>query len=129
MGVLFADSAFPHHAPEGYRLLRAFIGGTRTPDVNERSADELLATTRQALRECPGRDGRAGAGRRVPVSGRNSAVLPRATARGWHRSRGCGRTPGLHLAGNYLEGVSINDCIKLGKARGAGRVSATPVDA
>jgi len=23
--------------------------------------------------------------------------------------------PGLHLAGNYLEGVSINDCIRLGK--------------
>jgi oxygen-dependent protoporphyrinogen oxidase len=23
--------------------------------------------------------------------------------------------PGLHLAGNYLDGVSINDCVRLGK--------------
>ncbi|MBU0617854.1 MAG: protoporphyrinogen oxidase, partial [Planctomycetes bacterium] len=33
MGVLWADSAFPHHAPDDYRLIRVFVGGARTPDV------------------------------------------------------------------------------------------------
>ena len=51
MGVLWADSAFPHHAPPDQRLLRAFLGGVRTPDVISRSNDELVATAVKAMRE------------------------------------------------------------------------------
>ncbi|HVP11103.1 MAG TPA: protoporphyrinogen oxidase [Phycisphaerae bacterium] len=115
MGVLWADSAFPHHAPPEYRLMRAFFGGARTPDVIRRSADELVRTACTALGGlldihgepvfsdvCPYPDA-------IPQyylgHERKVAELRRAVA----------RVPGLALAGNYLDGVSINDCIKLGR--------------
>ena len=115
MGVLWADSAFPHHGKPGYRLIRVFIGGTRTPEVTSRSDDELLATTSKALREL------------LQITGEPTLVdvcpYPAAIPQ-YHlghvekierlRAR-TATVPGLHLAGNYLEGVSVNDCIRLGK--------------
>ncbi len=115
MGVLWADSAFPHHAPPAYRLLRVFMGGARTPDIVQRDPAAVLSTVRSALRDV------------LDVSGEPVLVdvcpypdaIPQYTL--GHRERiaevrrSVGAIPGLHLAGNYLEGVSINDCVKLGK--------------
>lgn len=115
MGALFADSAFPHHAPREFRLLRVFIGGSRTPDVNARSPEELVETARRTLRDVLG------------VTGEPELVdvcpYPDAIPQYYldhtdtvARVRGLlAPLSGLHLAGNYLDGVSINDCIKLGK--------------
>jgi oxygen-dependent protoporphyrinogen oxidase len=115
MGVLWADSAFPHHGKEGHRLIRVFIGGNRTPDVISHSEDELLTTTAGALREL------------LQVTGEPTLVdicpYPDAIPQ-YHLGHvdkverlraGAAKVPGLHLAGNYLEGVSINDCVRLGK--------------
>jgi len=115
MGTLFADSAFPHHAPADCRLLRVFFGGTRTPDVLSRSADELVRTARSALGDVLGVRGE-------PVL-IDVCPYPNAIPQYYldHPQRvariRAGVTPltGLHLAGNYLDGVSINDCVKLGK--------------
>jgi protoporphyrinogen/coproporphyrinogen III oxidase len=111
MGVLWADSAFPHHAPSEYRLLRVFLGGTRTPDVVQRSAAELLTTSRAALADVLGVSGEPVL---VDVCPYPDAI-PQYTL--GHRARiaevrrDVSRTAGLHLAANYLEGVSINDCV------------------
>ena len=51
LGILWADSIFPHHAPPDHRLIRVFIGGSRTPDAAERSDDELLSTAMDASRD------------------------------------------------------------------------------
>lgn len=118
MGVLFADSAFPHHAPDGMRLLRVFMGGSRTPEILARDTDELNQTARDALRDVLG------------VSAAPAFVdacpWPDALPQFYRGHAGriarlreiAGRLPGLHLAGNYLDGVSINDCVKLGKQVG-----------
>lgn len=115
MGTLFADSAFPHHAPPDCRLLRVFFGGTRWPDVLARSADELVRTACTALGEVLGVRG-------TPVLV-DVCPYPNALPQYYldHPQRvtriraGIAPLSGLHLAGNYLDGVSMNDCVKLGK--------------
>jgi oxygen-dependent protoporphyrinogen oxidase len=115
MGVLWADSAFPHHAPADQRLIRVFVGGARTPDVIARSSDELVTVSFDALRDL------------LQISGDPTLidVCPYAAAipqfylgheeRIARLRRYVADVPGLHLAGNYLDGVSINDCVRLAK--------------
>jgi len=115
MGVLWADSAFPHHAPSDQRLMRVFVGGASTPNVNSQSDEELVTTALGALRDL------------LRITGDPTLVdicaYPDAIPQ-YHlghvekivRLRQIAATiPGLHLAGNFLDGVSINDCVRLGK--------------
>ncbi len=113
MGVLWADSIFPHHAPPDHRLIRVFIGGARDPRAASRSDAELLTLSVDSLRDL------------LQISGEPVLVdvcrYPSAIPQ-YHightekisRLRAIVSTqPGLHLIGNYLEGVSLNDCIRL----------------
>ena len=115
MGILWADSAFPHHAPEGYRLLRVFIGGVRTPDVIERSDDELLKIATDSVRETLGVAGEPFLAEVCP----HPQAIPQYHLGHLERIKtvkdAAASLPGLYLAGNYLEGVSVNDCIRLAK--------------
>ena len=116
MGVLFADSAFPHHAPHDKRVLRAFLGGPRTPDVIELSQEELLRRTLPALRKT------------LDVCDEPQTVdmcrYPDAIPQYYigHAQRvqriqnSVAELNGLTLVGNYLGGVSINDCVKTATA-------------
>lgn len=111
LGVLWADSVFPHHAPPNRRLLRVFIGGSRRPDMLNKSDTELVEIAVGALRDhlqltdnptlidvCRWPDA-------IPQYG------PGHVQRVSQIHRELERHPGLHLAGNYLNGISINDCI------------------
>jgi len=112
MGVLWADSIFPHFAPGDKRLLRVFIGGAHNPEAVSRSDEDLLATAMDGMRGL------------LAVSGdpvlvdicRYKAAIPQyhiGHAEKIERVRTLvARKPGLHLAGNYLGGVGVNDCIK-----------------
>lgn len=113
MGVLWADSVFPHHAPDAHRLLRVFVGGARDPGAVDRSDEELLSTASEALRDL------------LQVSGepvlvdvcRYREAIPQyhlGHVEKIERMRAAVSTqPGLYVIGNYLEGVSLNDCIRL----------------
>ncbi|MHC4697485.1 MAG: protoporphyrinogen oxidase [Planctomycetota bacterium] len=128
MGVLFADSMFPHHAPPDHRLIRVFIGGVRDPEAASRSDAELLVTATTSLRDL------------LQITGEPVLVDPcryHAAIPQYHlghvekteRLRAAvAAHPGLHLIGNYLEGVSLNDCVRFAK-RVANEVKATVVDA
>jgi len=123
MGVLWADSIFPHHAPADHRLIRVFIGGSRDPDAVSRSDSDLVNTAVDSLRGL------------LDISGapvlvdfcRYRAAVPQYYL--GHREmvgrirESVAAQPGLHLVGNYLEGVSLNDCVRLAK-RVAGEVGA-----
>ena len=114
MGVLWASSAFPHHAPPGVCLLRVFMGGTRTPDIVQRDPAEVVRVARAALADTLGVTGEP---LLIDVCPYPDAIPQYMLG---HRERmatvqaAVGALPGLHVAGNYLEGVSINDCVKLG---------------
>jgi protoporphyrinogen/coproporphyrinogen III oxidase len=47
--VTFSSIKFDHRAPEGYVLLRAFFGGSRSPKSMELGDEELLSTVRKEL--------------------------------------------------------------------------------
>jgi len=112
LGVLWADSIFPHHAPEGHRLMRVFVGGARQPELVGRSNDELLALSMENLRSL------------LQITGdpvlvdvcRYERAIPqyqRGHLERCERIRSAIATrPGLHLAGNYMGGVSLNDCVR-----------------
>lgn len=112
MGVLWADSIFPHFAPEDKRLLRVFVGGAHRPEAVTRSDDDLLATSMDAMRDL------------LLVSGdpvlvdvcRYRTAIPQYhighTEKIEQLRAAVAQKTGLHLAGNYLEGVGVNDCIK-----------------
>ncbi len=113
LGVLWADSVFPHHAPDGHRLIRVFVGGSRDPGAAGRSDEELLDIASGAL-------GDLLQIRNDPVLvdiSKYASAIPQ-----YHLGHveKIGRLhaalapePGLHLVGNYLTGVSINDTIRL----------------
>jgi oxygen-dependent protoporphyrinogen oxidase len=113
MGVLWADSIFPHHAPAGHRLIRVFIGGAHDPGAVDRPDEELLSTAIDALRDLLQTSGKPTL---VDVC-RHQAAVPQyhiGHTRKIERLRAAvAQRPGLWVIGNYLEGVSLNDCVRL----------------
>ncbi len=113
LGTLWADTIFPHHASPDSRLIRVFIGGSRDPAAIDRSDDALRTTAIEPLRQlldirndpvlvdiCRFRNAipQNHVGHAETINSLRAAVE---------------HLPGLHLIGNYLEGVSINDCVRL----------------
>jgi len=111
----FSSVKFPGRAPQGYALLRAFVGGALQPEMFELSQDELISRVRADLRDLLG-----------------IAQPPLFTeVSKWERSmpqyhvghlerikRIRGRLvalPGLALAGNAYSGLGIPDCISSGE--------------
>ncbi len=116
LGCLFPSSLFPGRAPEGHVLLTAFAGGRTDPAVVAWDEERLVSL---ALREID----RALGLRGQPVF-RAVRRWPRAIPQyeiGHGRFAECAMEieralPGLHLAGNFLGGVSVPDCIRRGAA-------------
>lgn len=116
MGVLWADSAFPHHAHQGTRLIRVFLGGAKDPEATERSQEELLATAMDALRA------------KLDLKGDPTHIdlcrwpkgIPQYTLGHTERIAKVRKLltalPGVHLVGSYLTGISVNDCVRDGTA-------------
>lgn len=114
MGILWADSIFPHHVPDGKRLIRVFVGGARDPGAVDRSDRELVEVGLQTARRLLGVRGDPIL---VDVARWRNAI-PQYYLGHAERIRevreDVAQRPGLHLVGNYLDGVSLNDCIRLG---------------
>jgi oxygen-dependent protoporphyrinogen oxidase len=112
LGCLFTSSLFPGRAPEGCVALTAFLGGRTDPEAAAWSDERLGAAVQEDL------------GRALGVRGEPLARVVRR----WPRAipqyeQGHGRfvalqaelerqLPGLHLAGNYLHGISVADCVR-----------------
>jgi oxygen-dependent protoporphyrinogen oxidase len=111
LGTLFASSVFPHQAPEGCHSLRVFVGGYRNPELLTLSDAELSQhavaelSKLVELKEPP---------LLVQVS-RYPQSIPQMVSGHSERiervEQKLKKYPGLHLVGNYLHGVSVNDCI------------------
>src|SRR5204863_233869 len=50
LACTYASRKFPHRAPDGHELLRAFVGGALRPDLPALADDPLVATVRSELR-------------------------------------------------------------------------------
>ncbi len=112
LGVLWADSVFGHHAPPNRRLLRVFMGGTRRPDVLTKSDRGLVDIAFTALRDLLRLTSKP---LLIDVCRWPDAIpqyRPGHVQRVIQINQQLRHYPGLHLIGNYLDGISINDCVR-----------------
>ena len=121
LGTLFSSSLFPNRAPEGFVTLTSYVGGTRAPELALLKPSELSELVKRDLREVLGVSGKTTFehcflfSKAIPQYevgyGRFKDLMNEAEA----------KAPGLFLAGNYREGISLSDSIVSG-CRAAERV-------
>jgi oxygen-dependent protoporphyrinogen oxidase len=113
-GILAASwlsSKWPHRAPEGRVLMRAFVGGGRDPEALQKTDSELVKLALAALTPLLGisaeplltrvyRFERASAQHDVGHLDRMAAIDRALAAR-----------PGLYVTGSGFRGVGIPDCV------------------
>jgi protoporphyrinogen/coproporphyrinogen III oxidase len=116
LACTFSSVKFEGRAPEGYALLRAFVGGALQPEMFQLDEDEMTA------RVCA--DLRALLGIEKPPLFAEVCKWPRSMAQ-YHlghlttveRIKNAARgLPGLYLAGNAYDGAGIPDCIRSGES-------------
>jgi oxygen-dependent protoporphyrinogen oxidase len=121
LGCIFASHAFPHRAPADGLLLTCMVGGARHP---ERVALDEAALTALAREELAMTLGVTAPPRLVRVS-RWTHGIPQYNlghlARLERMEARLAKLPGLHLTGNALRGVGMNDCVREASAL-AGRI-------
>lgn len=112
LGALWDSSVFPNRAPEGRALIRAMVGGARSPELAALPQDELVALTRAELSATMGISAE-------PLLARvffhdrgipqylvgHAGVLERIEAR-------LAAFPGIFLNSNAYRGIALNDCVR-----------------
>ncbi len=115
LGSIWNSSLFARRAPGGYRSFSVFIGGGLDPTAIQLSDAEMLAQIRTDLQKTIGASGEPS----VQHVFRWERAIPQYPIGHVERienlQRELAAVPGLFCIGNYLDGVSTNDCIR--KAR------------
>ena len=116
LACTWTSTKFPHRAPEGYGLIRAFIGRAGDEDVLDHTDDELLQMVCDELRNVLG----------ITVEPllnrifRWPQAMPQYTIGHLDRiamiDRRVAEHPGLYVAGNAYRGIGLPDCIASGEA-------------
>ena len=117
----FGSIKFPGRAPDGWVLMRAFLGGAVQPHIYELDDDRLKEAVLRDLAELIGI---AGEPRFVELHRWPSSMPQYPVGHLKHVARMDRLTrawPGLALAGNAFTGVGIPDCIQSGEVA-AGRI-------
>ena len=114
LGVLFSSTMFPNRAPDGHVLLTVYLGGTRAPHIGTADFDTHLNLAMTDLRVLLGVTGQptfvhhAVFRHAIPQYdvgyGRFKALMDEIET----------NAPGLFLAGNYRDGISLADSIVSG---------------
>lgn len=116
LGTLWTSSLFPERAPADTVLLTTFMGGARNPRILEQDDEQVLFHVKREQQALVGAHGEplltnvtrwersipqyvAGHAQRMTVLSRLEATYP-----------------GLHLLGNYRDGVSVERCWSNGRA-------------
>jgi oxygen-dependent protoporphyrinogen oxidase len=129
LACTFSSQKFTGRAPEGYALLRAFVGGALQPEMFELDEDEMRARVLFDLRALIGVE-------KPPLF---------ATVEKWPRSMAqyvvghlakvegikerLSLFPILRLAGNAYHGAGIPDCIRSGEAAASEMIAALSEEA
>jgi oxygen-dependent protoporphyrinogen oxidase len=123
IAATFVHNKFPFRAPEDRAVVRCFLGGTRDEEAVQLSDDTLLAIVKSNLSGVLGIKSEPQFAR---IYRWNHAMAQYEVG---HRDRVesirtlLSRMPGLALAGNYLGGIGVPDCVRTG-AEGAAKVLA-----
>jgi oxygen-dependent protoporphyrinogen oxidase len=114
LGTVWNSSLFPGRGPDGTVVLASFAGGATDPHIVEKECKEIAEIVDGEIAKV------------LAISGppseqsiwRWERALPQYNLGHAERTKAIGqelaRTPGLFLAGNYLEGPSIGECVSQG---------------
>jgi len=121
----YSSRKYPGRAPDGFELVRAYLGGARRPEMVERTDTELVGAVREELRALLGITAE-------PVlahTGRQQRAMPQYAVGHLERVAAIERMTepwtGLALAGAAYRGVGIPDCIRGGEAAADAVLEAT----
>jgi oxygen-dependent protoporphyrinogen oxidase len=112
LGSIWNSSLFAGRAPEGWVCLTNFIGGATDAEAIKLGDEELIGIVHDDLSKVLGVSGKA---RRLPITRYERAIPQYAlghAARVERIESMLRDIPGLWIAGNYLRGISLGDCIK-----------------
>lgn len=116
LAVSFTSVKFPMRAPAGHVLMRVFVGGATQPELFELEDDAMVELARRELEPLLGVQGEP----LLAEVARHARAMPQYTLGHLDRVAAlrsqAASHPGLLLAGNYLDGVGIPDCIRSGQA-------------
>lgn len=114
LGAVWSSSIFPSRAPAGRALLTCFIGGAHDPSAVSLSREQLAGIVSAELARILETEARP----EIVNVWRMERAIPQYTLGHCDRLRRIGAmlaaSPGLALVGNYLQGVSVPDCINRG---------------
>ncbi len=111
LGSIWSSAIFPGRAPEGKAAFTTMLGGARNSDILKYSDRELLEMAMRDLRFILGIDEKPDFVQII----RHTKAIPQYTV--GHQSHieavqeNLKGIPGLYLAGNYINGVSVGHCI------------------
>ena len=115
LACTFSSIKYPGRAPEGFVLLRLFLGGALNEGIFQEDDAKLLALSRSQLADLLGVTAVPTLSRvhRFPASMAQYHLghLDRVAA----IERRVAKQPGLALAGSGYRGVGIADCIRSGE--------------
>lgn len=116
LACTWTSTKFPHRAPEGFGLIRAFVGRAGQADVLARTDAELLHLVREELHRTLGVTAPPFLHRLF----RWPTAMPQYTLGHLDRLRTIetqlAALPGLLVAGNAYRGIGLPDCIASGEA-------------
>ena len=122
LGTLWNSTLFTDRAPEGMVAFTNYLGGRRNPEMIDKADEELLDATIRDLDKLIGISSPPSFVRII----RHNRAIPQYTTghQGILKTVESipGRISGLFIAGNYLRGISVRDCISYG-ARLGGHLS------
>jgi protoporphyrinogen/coproporphyrinogen III oxidase len=114
LGALFPSTLFPGRAPEGFRTVACFVGGTRQPELARGGDTEVEALARRDLGELLGL-------RQEPVFRhfrRWERAIPQFDLGHEHAKAAAAALeaalPGVAVAGSWRGGVSVGDALGSG---------------
>ena len=112
LGCVWNSTLFPGRAPDDHVLLTSFAGGELNPEMSAWSEEQIASAVHEDLARVLNIN-------EEPVA-RHVYVYQRAIPQ-YNLGHGlilaelkwtCGATPGLFLAGNYLEGPAMGACVE-----------------
>ena len=111
LGSIWSSAIFPGRAPDGKVAFTNILGGTRKTDILEYNDDELINMTLGDLKAILRVEAKPEFIRII----RQPRAIPQYTLGHQERinsiEKGLLDIPGLYLAGNYINGVSVGNCI------------------
>lgn len=110
-GAQFTSTMYDARAPQGHVAIQVYAGGVRNPELATLPQDDLISRILTELDELLGIKG----GPVVTRLRRWALGLPQYTLGHGHRKAiletTSARVPGLFVTGNYLQGVSVANCL------------------